>query len=80
MFDEAHAAHIRGEVVDFVRALGGNLAVFLEIQIELQILDVREALVPLAGRLSVHGADVLVTLFAKPSDQMATDKSTCAGN
>ena len=35
MFDESHAAHVGGEVVDFVGAVGGNFAVFLEIEIEL---------------------------------------------
>ena len=34
VFDEAHAAHVRGKVIDFVDALGGTFAVFFEIQVE----------------------------------------------
>jgi hypothetical protein len=77
VLDEAHAAHVGGEVVDFVGTFGRIFAVFLEIQIEGQILDVIEALVPLVERFCVDGSDTLA-LLAKLGNQMATDEATSA--
>src|SRR5207248_11464559 len=60
VFDEAHAAHIGGEVVDgaAVAAAEGFLAGVFQIQIELEIFHFGENLIPLIERLDVDRADV----------------------
>ena len=80
VLDEAHAAHVGGEIIDFVRALGRCLAVFAQIQVERKIFDIIKALVPLFERLDIHGANALVSLAAQVRHQMPADKSSCAGN
>ncbi len=64
VLDEPHAAHIRREIVNLESALGGALAVLEDVQIELEIFDVVENLVPLFERLDINGAD-FVSLPAK---------------
>ena len=80
VLDEAHAAHVGGQVVNLHGALGGRLAVFLEIQIEGEILDVVEALVPFVERLDVHRANVAVALLAQQRDQRAANKTARASH
>jgi predicted HTH transcriptional regulator len=79
LFDESHAAHVRGKVIDFVHALGRQIAIFLEIEIKLQIFDVIESLIPFIERFHVHGADVLIALLTKFGDKVAANKAACAG-
>ncbi len=79
VLDEAHAAHVRREIVDFVGALGGGLAIVFEVQVEREILDIVEALIPLVERLDVHGANLLITLFAERGDEMTADKTAGPG-
>ena len=76
MLDKAHAAHVRGEIVDFVGALRSAIAVFLEIQIEAQVFDVVEALIPFSEGLFVNRTNVFVSLPAKLCDQMTAYEST----
>ena len=42
VFDEAHAAHVGGELEDDVGACGGLAAVVLVLQVEREVLDVVE--------------------------------------
>ena len=79
MFDESHATHVGGEVVNLVGVAGGGLAVLLEVQVEREILDVVETLIPFVQRLDVHGADLLVALFAKISHQASADEAAGPG-
>ena len=58
VLDEAHAAHVGGEVVDDVCAAQRGLAVLLLLQIEAEVLRLGEALIPLVKRFDVDGADV----------------------
>ena len=74
ILDEAHATHVGGEIVDFVGASRGSLAVFLEVQIEREIFDIFEALVPLMERLDVDGANGLVATGAKRRYEMAANE------
>lgn len=60
MLDETHSAHVSGEVVDFVRAPGSDFAAFFKVEVENQVLDVIETLIPIFQRLAIDGADVPV--------------------
>ena len=57
VFDEAHAAHVGGELEDDVGAFGGLEAVVLVLEVEREVFDVLGDLVPLVERLDVDGAD-----------------------
>ena len=72
--DETHAAHVSREIVELVRGGGRDLAVFPQIQIQLQIFDIVEALIPLVERLNVNRANAAVSLAAEGRDQMSTDE------
>jgi len=80
VLDKAHAAHVRGEIVDFVGALRGAIAVFFEIQIAGEILDVVEALIPFGEGLFVNRSDVSVSLPTKLRDEMTAYESTRTGD
>src|ERR1019366_6132574 len=75
VFDEPHAAHVRGEVINLIRSPGGPLAVLSKVQVEREILDVVEPLIPLIQRLDVHGTDLLVALFAEVRHQASADET-----
>ena len=75
MLDEAHAAHVRGQVVNLHGALGGLLAVFLEVQIQGQILHIVEALIPFLERFGIHRSKIPVPLFAQQRNQRAANKA-----
>ena len=60
ILDEPHAAHVGGEVVDDRGFFAGLLAGFLFLQVELQVLDAAEFLIPLIKRFDVDGPDVCV--------------------
>ena len=55
--DEAHAAHVGGEVVDHPGALGGGPAGLEQVEVAHLVLDARRLLVPLGERLDVDAAD-----------------------
>src|ERR1700674_3553286 len=74
MFYEAHATHICGEIVDVLSAFGGRLAVFLQVQVERQVLDVVEAAVPLLQGFDINSPKGSVALLAKCCDEVAADE------
>ena len=78
--DEAHAAHVGGEVVDHRRALGGGPAGFELGEVAHLVLDARGLLVPLGERLHVDAADLGVAALLQHTDQMAADEATSAGD
>ena len=77
--DEAHAAHVGGEVVDHLGALGGGAAGLEQGEIAHLVLDARMLLVPLGERLDVDGADLLMTALLQDAHQMAADEATGTG-
>jgi hypothetical protein len=78
--DEAHAAHVGGEVVDRARALGGGAAGLEQGEVAHLVLDARGLLVPLVERLDVDGADLGMAALLQDADQMAADEATGAGD
>ena len=80
VLDEPHAAHVRGQVVNRVRAGQRFLARLEPLQIELHVFHLRKALVPFAGRLEVHCANVLMTLPQQVRHEVAADESAAAAN
>jgi hypothetical protein len=62
LLDETHAAHVRGKVKDLAGAFGGGLAVLFQVEVERQILDIVEALIPFVERLDVYCADAPMAL------------------
>ncbi len=56
--DEAHAAHVAGEVVDVRDAADGVPARLERAEVGDAVVDVREHLVPLVERLDVDRAEV----------------------
>ncbi len=78
--DEAHAAHVGGEVVDHPGALGGLAAGLEQGEVADLVLHARRLLVPLGERLHVDGADLGVAALLQDADQMATDEATGAGD
>ena len=81
VLDEAHAAHVGGEVVDHrahpSRAARAGVA---KVAGQPQVLDVVEALVPLVERLDVDRADLGVATLLQNADQMAADEAAGAGD
>ena len=57
VLDEAHAAHVGGEVVDDHGVARRSFAGVLVLQIQLQILRLGKTLVPLVEGLDIDGAD-----------------------
>jgi hypothetical protein len=58
MFDEADAAHVRCEVVNFPYAAGqSSLAGSAILQIKRQVFDVFKTLIPLFERLDIDSAN-----------------------
>ena len=78
VFDEAHAAHVGGEVVDIADAAARFLAFVAEIEIGLDVLDVVEHLVPLVERFDVDAANPLDALLAQLRDQMSANEPAAA--
>ncbi len=62
VLDEAHPAHVGGEVVDLVGALEGTVAVVLLPQVERPVVRLRKLLEPLVGGFDVDGAHLIVAL------------------
>ena len=78
--DEAHAAHVGGEVVDHARTLGGGAADIEKGEVSNLVLDTRGRLIPLVQRLHVDGADIGVATLLQDTNQMAADEATGAGD
>ena len=80
VFDESHASHIGGKVVNFSGTVNSLLAGSTIAQIEGQILNVVEALIPFLSWLEINrpdGADLIPAQFA---NQPAADESAGSAN
>ena len=77
--DEAHAAHVGGEIVDPVGAVGSLDAGFFILEVEGEVLGFGEALIPLPLGLFVDGAD-FVPLVEHGLDEVAADEASGAGD
>lgn len=60
-------------------APGGQCAVLRQVQIQHEILDVVESLVPFLGWLDIHRADFAIALAPEFGGHGAPDKTTGAG-
>ena len=78
--DEAHAAHVGGQVVDHPGALGGGPAGLEQGEVAHLVLDARRLLVPLAERLHVDAADLGVAALLQDANQVTADEATGAGD
>jgi hypothetical protein len=75
VLDEAHPAHVRGEVVHLVCTLNRLTARFPQPQIDLAIVGLREALEPEVERLAVHCPHFVVTPACQVCHQVAPDET-----
>ena len=80
VFDEAHAAHVGGELEDGGDAFGGAVAGVLVLEVEDEILDAVSDLIPVVERLLVDAADDLDPIGKEVLDQMATDEAARAAD
>ena len=80
VLDEAHAAHVRGEVVDLGRALDGVDGVLLVAEVHGDRLDARHAQVPVGQGLAVDGPDVRVALLREVARQRPGDEAAGPGD
>ena len=80
VLDEAHAAHVRGEVVDLHRALDGVDGVLLVAEVHGDRLDARHAQVPVGQGLAVDGPDVRVALLREVARQRPGDEAARPGD
>ena len=78
--DEAHAAHVGGEVVDHPGALGGGPARLEQGEVAHLVLDARGLLVPLGERLHVDGADLGMAALLQDANQVTADEATGSGD
>ncbi len=78
--DEAHAAHVGGQVVDHAGALGGGPAGLEQGEVAHLVLDAGRLLVPLGERLHVDGADPAVAALLQDAHQVTTDEATRASD
>src|SRR5205809_7639103 len=76
--DEAHPAHVAGEVVDDIHSLDRVGSFVAQVQIRDDVLSLRMNLVPLGGWLDIDAADVLVSLGEQIADEMPADKPAAA--
>jgi prepilin-type N-terminal cleavage/methylation domain-containing protein/prepilin-type processing-associated H-X9-DG protein len=80
VFDEAHATHIGGEIVNGVGAFESLVASIGEREVELEVFDAGSALIPFIERLDIDRANILETLADEISDQVAANKTTAAAH
>jgi hypothetical protein len=78
--DEAHAPHVRGEVVDLGRTLAEASAVGFLRSIETQALGVWNALVPFLDGLFVGAADAGEAAAAEVPREGAANEAAGAGD
>ena len=67
--NEAHAAHIRGKIINFHGAFAGSNAAFLVAEIQTQALHTRQSLIPFGERLLVNRSDAGESPFMKIAHQ-----------
>ena len=78
--DEAHPAHVGGQVIDFDRAVTHPPAGFLVATIEMQILHPWDAQVPVVKWLLVHRPDPREAPFVEVCRQIASDETAGTGD
>lgn len=64
--------------VEIISPIGRALTGFLELQIQLQIFNLRKTLMPFAGRFDVHRTKVFMALAEQFGDGMAADEAAGA--
>ena len=77
--DEAHPAHVGGEVVDDPRAVDRLLGGFAEGQVKALVLGAVEALVPVVEGLDIDRPNLLA-LTQEVRDEVASDETAGAGD
>src|SRR5277367_335537 len=77
-FDKAHAAHVGGEIVNVAGPFGDSLATRFQIQIQGEVFDAGEVLIPLTEGLNVHSPDSRAAPRAQARYETAADESAGA--
>ena len=80
VFDEAHAAHVGGEVVDDFGVFADELAGVDALDVHDEVFDVSVELIPVVEGFLVDGADVGVSLLLEEFDEVAADESAGSGD
>ena len=80
LLDEAHAAHVGGQVIDLDRPFAHPVAVFLVAHVQAQPLHARHPLVPVGQRFLVDGPDAGETLVVEIARQRTADESAGPGD
>ena len=80
LLDEAHAAHVGGQVVDLDGVLADAAAVLLLAQVQAEAFDAVDLLIPPGQRFFVHGADFREALVVEVTHQGASDETTRPGD
>ena len=78
--DEAHAAHVGGEIIHFDGAFADAAAIVLLANVEAEVLGSGHVEIPLVQRFLVHHADVGEAFFVKIKGQVAADETAGAGD
>jgi len=78
--DEAHAAHVRGQIIDFRRSLANAPTGVLRTTIEAKMFRVGKTLIPFPKRFLIHCADTFEALITEIFDQMSADEATGTGD
>jgi hypothetical protein len=80
LLDEAHAAHVGGEIVHVAGAIDGSVSGLAQGEVELVVLGRAEVLVPGANGLDVHGPHAPVPRLEQSPDEVPADESAGAGH
>jgi hypothetical protein len=76
LLDETHSAHVGREIVDLGRAACRDFAVLFQVEVETEIFDVVEALIPLVKRFYVDGTNRGTTASSQVRDQRPAYETT----
>src|SRR5689334_12738778 len=76
MLDKSHATHVGRQVVQVRGVPSNRLAVLLEIQIERQIFDILESLIPFVDGLTINSPNSLNATAAQGSNQISPNEPT----
>src|SRR5207249_3955160 len=80
VFNESHATHVGSEVIDNGGVSQRLFAGGLILQIELEIFNLGENLVPFIEWFDINRAQILAALFQQVRDQMAANETSAAAN
>ena len=80
VLDEAHAAHVGRQLKDRAGSLDRLAAVLFVLQIQAEIFDAGDNLVPLVQGLDVDGADLARAAGNQILDQMTANKASRTAN